>query len=117
MQKKWVLPSAKFLRSLGLITLCSLGAFALGIETAGDVHPFTRSEAALEEIHQPLLAPVQGDANGNGILDPNDASIILQVAEGLEPSSPDLIRRGDTDGDLQLTTKDALRVLYELSNR
>ncbi len=105
---------ANTLRTIALGTMCAVGAFTVGMETAGDVHPFSRSQAALEEAFVSGNG-LRGDVNGNGVLDTEDVSRILEVAEGFETASPDEIRRGDTDGDFRLTTKDALRVLHALS--
>lgn len=117
MRKKQLFFRAKIIQTIGLGLLCSLGAFAIGIETAGEVHPFARSEAAIQDIVRLDGEPLHGDANGNGILDPDDVSVILESAEGLETPTTDQIRRGDTDGDYRLTVKDALRVLHRLSLR
>lgn len=103
------------LQHLLLGVVCSIGAFAVGMETAGDVSPFGHTEAALELPGSGAV--IQGDMNGNRSLEAEDASILLQFAEGLETPTPDDVRRGDTDGDGQLTGKDVLRVLHFLSNR
>ncbi len=108
--------SAQTLRTIALGTICSIGAFAVGIETAGDVHPFAQSQAAIQELVYDG-DPLAGDVNANGNLDAEDAYIILQVAQGLLTPTPNHIRRGDTDGDFQLTTKDLNRVLHLLSTR
>lgn len=100
-------------QSIALGTVCAIGAFAVGLETAGNVQPFQHSEAALEMTSG--NAPLRGDINENGTLDVEDASMILAIAENLETATPEQVRRGDTDGDLVLTTKDALRVLHVLS--
>lgn len=109
-----ILLQSHLVRSLALGTFCAIGAFAVGIRTAGNVHPFTRSEAALQEL---LLdfEPVRGDANGNGALDAGDAYIVFQAAEGAAEPSPDEIRRGDVDGDGRLTQSDLSRILHTLS--
>ena len=116
MQKKYRFPTAVTLRSIGLGTLCAIGAFAMGIETAGDVHPFARSEAALQEIVHAGSA-IRGDVNGNGMLDPEDAYILHEAAEGLLSPTAAEIRLGDTDGDWSLTEKDVGYVLHVLSTR
>ena len=105
--------SAVVLRTLTLGTLCAAGAFAVGIETAGDVHPFSRGQAALEEMT--TGSTLRGDVNGNGRIDTEDAYVIYQAAQGLLEPTPDQIRRGDTDGDFALTAKDLGRILHALS--
>lgn len=102
------------IRSLALGTFCALGAFAVGIETAGNVDPVSHSQAAIQEIVG-AFGPVHGDANGNGVLDSTDAYIVFQAAEGLREPSPDETRQGDTDGDGLLTEHDLNRILHLLS--
>lgn len=116
MQKKQKRISAKTLRTIGLGIFCAIGAFGMGIETAGDLHPFAHSEAALQELMFDGT-PLRGDVNGNGRLDVDDADILYQIATGLIPGSPDAIRRGDTDGDLRITSKDLGYVLHQLSQQ
>ena len=106
--------NAHAIRALALGTFCALGAFAVGIETAGDVHPFARSEAALQEIVG-SFGPVRGDANGNGALDSADAYIVYQAAKGLAVPTAEQVRRGDMDDDGILTENDLNRILYTLS--
>ena len=103
------------LRSIALGTFCAVGAFAVGIETAGDVHPFATSEAAIEEFSV-VVGPVAGDANGNGTLDAADAYIVLQASEGILPTEDEVLR-GDTNGDGRLTRLDLLDILRVLSSR
>ena len=79
------------------------------------MQPFETSQAALEA--SATGEPLAGDINGNGILDVKDAIAILEFAENLETPSPADIRRGDTDGDLQLTARDVLDVLHGASLR
>ncbi len=99
-------------RTVALGAFCAIGAFAVGIETAGDVHPFAKSEAAIQEM---TVGLVQGDANGNGMLDPTDAYIVFQAAEGLSAPSTEETLRGDMDGDGQLTESDLRDILHLLS--
>ncbi|NOS68226.1 MAG: hypothetical protein HOO67_07790 [Candidatus Peribacteraceae bacterium] len=106
--------SSPLLRSVALGTFCAFGAFAVGIETAGNVDPVSHSQAALQDIVG-AFGPVQGDANGNGALDAADAYIVFQAAEGLSNPSADQTRRGDTDGDGLLTEHDLNRILHLLS--
>lgn len=95
----------------------AISAFALGIETAGDVHPVESSQAAYVSDDGRVHADLRGDINGNDRLDTEDASLILEFAEHLDTPSPEQILRGDMDGDYSLTYKDALRVLHSLSSR
>lgn len=108
---------AKGTQNILLGVLCAIGAFTVGMETAGDVRPFSTSQAAVEEIPLRSGGLLRGDANGNGVLDVEDAAIILQASQGWETPAQDQVRRGDTDGDFRLTAKDALRILHQLSLR
>ena len=114
MRKKYQFLTARTLQVLGLGTLCAIGAFGLGIETAGDVHPFAKSEAALEAFLTPGTE-ARGDVNGNGMLDSEDAYLLYQFTQNLETPTPAQMRAGDTDRDLQLTGKDLGYVLRQLS--
>lgn len=103
------------LRNIGLGLFCAVGAFAMGIETAGDVHPFATSEAALQETMTTDAVTPQGDVNGNGVIDADDSFLVYQFVQGLETPGADQIRRGDTDGDGRLTTIDLGEILRRLS--
>ncbi len=102
-------------RSIGFATLCAVAAFSAGLQTAGEVHPFGTSQAAV--VSDAMRVSLKGDITGDGRLDVNDAALILECAEGLEVPTSEQIRSGDTDGDFQLTYKDTLRVLHTLSSR
>ncbi len=104
------------LRTLALGTFCAMGAFAVGIETAGDVHPFSKSEAAIQEIMTDET-PIQGDANGNGTLDADDAYIVLQASDRQIIATEEEVLRGDMDGDGILTRRDLTIILRLLSLR
>lgn len=66
--------TGKMLRSLGLGLFCTLGAFVMGIETAGDVHPFERSQAALTNEQR-----IRCDIDGNGIITASDVEVPLSA--------------------------------------
>jgi hypothetical protein len=99
-----------------LCILCAVGAFTLGMETAGKVHPFSLSEAAVmgDAVSHPII---KGDIDGNGTLDIRDAIAVLEFAEHLANPTPEQVQHGDADGDYQLTGKDALRILHTISAR
>lgn len=102
------------LQHLALGAVCSIGAFAIGLETAGNVSPFGHSEAALDLTTGIVI---QGDVNADGVLDNADAKLLLEFSEGISRPTLEDIRRGDTDGDAKITSKDVLRVLHFLGNR
>lgn len=103
------------LRNISLGLFCAVGAFAMGIETAGDVHPFAVSEAALQETMTTETVTPQGDVNGSGVIDASDGFLVYQFVQGLETPSADQIRRGDIDGDGRLTAIDLGEILRRLS--
>ena len=114
MRKKQKVLTARLLQVISLGTLCAIGAFAMGIETAGDVHPFTKSEAALQEVLNDGV-DLRGDVNGDGEIDARDAERMLQLAQHLDVASPDEIRRGDTNGNFTIDLNDVGYVLGRLS--
>lgn len=94
------------LRTIAVIAVSMLGAFALGIGTAGDVHPVINATIA-------GTAVVAGDMNGNGMLDVNDARIALELAEGFRtPEAQELA--ADPNQDFQITAADAMTILEQL---
>lgn len=106
----------KNVQSLSLGLLCMVGAFTLGLETAGEVHPFDKSEAAVVsgEVQEQRVSP-RGDVDGSGEVTIEDAILIINLIENIETSTPAMVKRGDTDDDYRLTYKDAVRVLHTLS--
>ncbi len=88
-------------------TACMATSFTVGIQTAGDVQPFTLIEAG--------SSTVSGDVNGNGALDIQDAITILEIAEGYRKATPAALS-ADPNDDGVLTVSDALQVLSELSH-
>jgi len=106
--------SPKIARILSFGALCVLGSFIIGVQTAGEVQPFTHSEAeGIEAAHESDLA---GDIDGNGIVAVEDAIRILEIVQGYsEPTLPELSR--DPNGDSRLEVSDALRILRSMSIR
>ena len=105
-------------RHLAFGAMCAVAAFAIGLETAGDVRPFEATQAALQEGPDGQgHAPLKGDMDLDGELEVEDAMMLLAYVDGLETPSADDIRLGDADGDFRLSTKDVMRVLHALSLR
>lgn len=102
--------------SLGM--LCVIGAFAMGIESAGEggVHPFAKSEAALQGIVTGA-EPVPGDVNGNSAIDAEDANLLFQAEHGRITLSAEQIGRGDINGNGRIDEEDLGFVLQRLSNK
>ena len=110
---------SRLVRTLGFGTLCSLSAFVIGMQTAGEVHTVDTIEAAaqVQSNDSSGRVPLKGDIDADGILTVDDALRIHTFTEGYETPTPDDIRRGDMDGDFELTSKDVGRALYALSGR
>ena len=111
-----LLLSRKYLQFLGFGCACVLGSFLIGIETAGDVHPFARSQAVSIDMAPQQLGIKPGDVDGDDVLSVADVIAILEIDQGYRDATPDELKR-DTDGDLRLTVKDALRVLRTIALR
>ena len=111
------LGSARAVRSIALGALCSVFAFAAGMQTSGDVQTFEKSQAAVQTDAGGVRAVVSGDMDDDGVLEPADAERLLILAEGMETATPKEIHRGDLNGDGRLSTEDVLRVLHALSLR
>ncbi len=101
------------LQTVSLGIFCTMAAFTVGLQTAGDVS-FEKSQAAVTPENSQRIAE-RGDIDGDGDLTVKDAIIIINVYEGIDPATPAMIMRGDTDGDFKITYRDAVRVLYTLS--
>jgi hypothetical protein len=82
------------------------GAFLLGIETAGDIQPVVNRTMAGNAV-------LEGDMNGNGILDVDDVKITLELAKGYRTPAPQELA-ADPDHDYVITVEDALTILDTL---
>lgn len=100
--------------SLGV--LCILGSFFIGAETAGEVNPFASSKAESFEDQGLLNVGEAGDVNLDGVVSPEDAIAILEIALGYHEALPEQ-RKADPNGDGHLTVEDALRVLRTVTLR
>lgn len=106
--------SPKIARILSFGALCVLGSFIIGVQSAGEVQPFTHSEA--ESIESLKQSDLPGDIDGNGEVAVEDVILILEVVQGYtEPTVRELSR--DPNGDSRLEVSDALRILRTLSIR
>lgn len=106
--------SPKIARILSFGALCVIGSFVLGVQTAGDVQPFARSEA--ESIEAMGESDLAGDIDGNGVVAVEDVIRILEIVQGYtDPTVRELSR--DPNGDGRLEVSDALRILRTLSIR
>lgn len=83
-------------------------AFAIGIQTAGDVHP----------IVEPTRAGIRlsGDLNGNDILDTGDARMALEIARGYREATTEELE-ADTNQDFRITVEDVAAILEAIERR
>lgn len=94
---------------LALGALCMIGSFTFGIESAGDMHTITASQAAER------LAG-DGDIDGDGKTTERDAlEILLLLRDGREPTVAQLAE--DPSGDGRLTIDDAILLLRDAQAR
>ena len=91
-----------------LAVLCVTGSFAVGIETAGDMKAVAPLQANDEVI--------PGDMNGNGSIDGEDVTIILEIAKGQRAPTVEQLQ-ADPSGDRFLTVEDAMQLLRTLQSR
>ena len=102
--------------ALSFGAMCVMLSFMLGVQTAGEIHPFDTSEAGeiAEEVIIHERATVPGDMNGNDALDTEDVIIALEIIQ--EYRTPTLAQlKADPNGDARLTIDDALRMLRSLN--
>jgi hypothetical protein len=82
-------------------------AFAVGIVTSNNVKPAVEQTRAGGET-------LEGDMNGNGNLDPDDAKIALELAQGYRTPTPQELA-ADPNHDYKITQDDAMLILDKLS--
>lgn len=96
------------LQALLIGASCIASSFAIGIQTAGEVHPISLIEAG--------SSTQRGDIDGSGEIDEQDVIMLLEIAQGYAEATPQQLL-ADPNGDGQLTVDDALRLLNTLSIR
>lgn len=111
-------PHRQTAKTLGRIGVAIAGialSFAIGIQTAGELHLHDATKAA--PLTAKLTSELKGDFDGNGVLSTEDAIGVLEVSEKMTTASRDQIQLGDVNGDGKLTTQDALSILRSLADR
>ena len=89
--------------------LCIAGSFLIGIQSAGDMQPFARSEAQQADLLG--VPPLLDDSDGDGRVTPIDALRVLEAIR--DPKKAKELRSGaDIDGDGHLTIDDAIDILH-----
>jgi hypothetical protein len=87
--------------------LCVVGAFAVGVETAGDVQPIAPIGAK--------FIVESGDVDGNGVVNLKDIERILEIIQEYAIPSPQELK-ADPNGDGRFTIDDALSILHTISD-
>lgn len=106
--------NSRWVRVASVSALCGTAAFVLGLQTAGDVQPFSQLQAAVTGgVH----APLHGDYTGDGVLGIEDVQKILEASQEYTTPTAAELDRADIDSDGTLTVRDALRVLTIIRNR
>jgi hypothetical protein len=93
-------------RTVVLAGTCIVSAFAVGIESAGEVQPISLIEAGSTET--------AGDVTGDGRVDLQDVTLILEIAQGYVDNEERFLK-ADPNRDGQITVDDALRLLATIS--
>lgn len=100
--------SAQTVKRCGIVVGCMAVAFAIGIQTAGDVQP----------IVEPTRAGIRtsGDLDGDGTVDADDARIALDIARGYRIATAAELE-ADTNQDFRITVEDVAAILEQLERR
>lgn len=88
--------------SLLILTVSSIGAFSIGLQTAGE-----------GTVIDPIIAggdAVPGDLNRDGKLTDDDAEIAIELAAGLRPATPEELK-ADPNQNGHITAGDALWIM------
>lgn len=106
MKKSYSVYGAKSLKSIAIVVSSVMVAFALGIQTAGDIRPVVSTTLADNPERE-------GDFNGNGHLDVNDARLGLEIVAGYRTPTPEELAV-DPDQDFHITYEDIMTILEKL---
>lgn len=100
--------SAQTLKRCGIVLSCMAVAFAIGIQTAGDVQPMV----------EPTRAGIRtsGDFDGDGTIDADDARIALDIARGYRIATAEELE-ADTNQDFRITVEDVAAIIEQLERR
>lgn len=83
-------------------------AFAIGIQTAGDVQP----------IVEPTRAGIRlsGDMDGNDMIDASDARLAMEIARGYRTATAQELE-ADTNQDFRITVEDVAAILEAMERQ
>ncbi len=100
------------LQLVAFATMCIVGSFLIGIQSAGDVKPVLHTEAQQANLLQQL--PLDGDIDGDGKVTLQDEMNILQMIQGTRKITEQALAT-DPDHNGQLTVSDAIVILDRLA--
>ncbi len=109
MKHSYSLYSRKSLRTILIVLGSMSAAFVVGIQTAGDVQPVVHETQAGGAV-------LDGDLNGNGVLDIGDVHAALEVAEHFRTPTPSELA-ADPNRDFTITAADALAIVEKLQHQ
>lgn len=98
----------KSLRTIVIVAGSMALAFAIGIETAGEVRPVIGSTNASDTT-------IPGDMNSDGHVSLEDAEIALEIARGYREPTPYELS-ADPNKDYHITIDDALMIIDLVQN-
>ena len=94
--------------SKNMLTFLTLGtasiatSFAIGMQTAGDIQPFSLIEAGGNGII--------GDINNDRVVNTSDVIMLLEMSQGYTETTPEAFE-ADPNQDGRLTVDDAIKLL------
>jgi hypothetical protein len=91
-----------------IISGFAVTAFTIGIYSSQKISPVVAPTNASSTV-------LDGDMNHNGVIDPADAQIALDIARGYKVASPEELA-ADPNHDFHITADDAMAIL-EILNR
>lgn len=96
------------MRRCGLVVGSMALAFAIGIQTAGDVNLMA----------EPTRAGIRlsGDMDGNDVVNAADANLALEIARGYRIATAQELE-ADTNQDFRITVEDVAAILETMERR
>ena len=72
-------------------------------------------DALITKIECGQCQPLTGDVNGDGQVDKNDATAIMDHLAGTAPLDEDALKRADVNGDGEVSYLDAMSIMDNLA--
>ncbi len=110
--KLQTLLSRRNLHLFAFATICVVGSFLIGIQSAGDIKPVLHTEAQPASVLS--HTPTEGDIDGDGQVTLQDVVDLLQMIQRTRPLTQQSIA-ADPDHDGELTVSDAIAIIDRLN--